>query len=148
MHRTSSLFAAAVFLLSTVLFASTASAEQCWVAGYIFRNNGASVGSVSLDLRDTAPTTATYQATVLYQPGEQKEADIYGLFPDSSVTFASSANGDTPDMTFIGFGPFGQVDIGLCAKPAPTLDQSILFALAALLAAMGAWLARRRARAV
>jgi hypothetical protein len=114
---------------------------QCWGSSYIFSNETATSGSVHLNLHDN-PTVHNYDRTAIVAAGATQTVTIYGYVFASSVGSSADA---TPNLTFVGFGDFGQVDAAFCAPPpVPSVGQQGLVALACLLAAAGALALRRR----
>ncbi len=106
----------ASYLAFTALPASAAD-QVCWTSQFIYRNDTAMPGDVTIDLHDN-PQTAYYSETVTLQPGVQMTVAIYGLFPSTSGGFSSSANSSS--MTFVGFGDFGEVPLSNCITETPS----------------------------
>ena len=103
------------YLVFAVLPVSAdASTEQCWESVYFYRNDTSSPQSAVIELHDTSPNTHNYQYTASLQPGETKTVSIHGAFPLSASSFSSSAL--SPNLTFLGFGHFGQVAFSVCAS--------------------------------
>lgn len=106
----------ASYLAFTALPASAAD-QVCWTSQFIYRNDTAMPGDVTVTLRDS-PLTASYSETFTLQPGEQKTAAVYGLFSSTAGGFSSTAQ--SLSLTFVGFGDFGEVPLSNCITETPS----------------------------
>lgn len=105
-----------LLLLTFVAFVPLAGAAgglSCWTSNFIYSNNTASPGTVTLTLNDI-PAQHNYTTTVTLQPGVTQTVSIYGFLTTGSGA-SSSANSST--LTFTGFGSFQVVDDSFCLPP-------------------------------